>query len=462
MQIDRIDFDHTLPAARNLAEKVTEGAMRLHKDVVSLSDGEKRLSALTHAIKRLSDDGINIKSSSPLMQLSSPGNAGAGDSYVGKDTFEISNQLLQDISPENDLVASPFNRILPFRNNTASSIQQDLYSSNYGWTPESNGVGGVQNTVPLLDVNGEKFTGYLYDEASYLSGIALTTLREMGTSDTARRGATQALMMQQILHKMRLENAMELTRIESINKGSFTYNGVVVSSQIPVDNIRPATESLGTYSLSSKTLAKNPALTANMLTELGIFLAYIRLTGANIAGVIIDPITFSAIFTSAPIEAQTRFMAANSSNNVSEIRNNLFHINTIPALQGVPIIVDDGSIKTDSARTDLRNTRPIMWGKTVTSSSFRLIVLTTPKGLSKVGDFGTYPCPLAQTAPSAMGVISSDTSPSGSGATIVTQDLRAFNVLDQKIQIASQVCFAPQIYFPNQIWMFDPMVNVVA
>lgn len=453
-------FDHNEGQAKDLAEKATEGAMRLYKDVISLSDGEQRLKAFTRTVDVLSKDGFEISSDSPLMQLAAPGNASGGNSFVGQNTFEIANQLVQDVSPDNDIQSSPFNDMLPFRTSNTVEVQQDVYSSNYGWAGDSQGVGSVGNVVPLLEVGGDTFTGYMLDNESYVSGNALIALREAGTSDTARRGLTQRLTMQQILLTMRLLNSAELMRIESINKGSFTFNGVPVSTQVPIENIQSATQSLGTYYKATNLLVPNAAATINFLKELGLFLTRIVNTGNKITKIIVENITYGAIFTTAAVEAQTRFMAANSNNTVGGIRNNAFHINTIPALQGIPIVIDNGTIKLTSEKTSLKNTRPIMWGKEVTSSSFRLIVCCAPTGLSKIGDMQFFPNVVARSASTAQGVMNSAMGPDG--ICMITQDLATFNVKNQQIMMYGSTCCAPTIYNPNMIFMFDPLVQIAA
>lgn len=458
LDMRKLEFTHTGQVAEQLAAKIIEHTSRIIVDKIQLSDGSDRS---LRALEKLSNDGFNIPLNSPLMQLSAPGNSGGGDSFVGQYTFEIMNRLLQDISPDNDVSDSPFNMILPFVTNSAVEVQQDKFSSNYGWAGDSNGIDGIQNSVPLLSASGDVFTGYMFSASSEISGNPLVTLRKLGVSDTKAQGVMQRIMMQQILLVQQVLNTIELNRIEAINKGSFTFKDVPVSTQIPAGNIFYSSASLGTYSLSANRLTPNAALTANLLTELSFALTYIKNTGNSIKHIMIDTITYTALFNSQAISDQTRFMTANSNNSVKKIRENLFRIKTIPALQDVDIMVDNGAIKIDSSTTSTVNTRPIMWGKTVTSSSFRFIIVCEPTKLFRIGEMGFFPNVVTRDGSSPLGGTSTTTGPSGA-VSLVTQDLSQFDVTNQKIKMYASTVAAPMIYFPSGIFLFDPRVNVVA
>ena len=457
LKMGEIEFAHSRGIAQELAAKIVEHTSRIIVDKIQLSDGSPKA---LRALENLAKDGFNIPVNSPLMQLSAPGNAGGGDSFVGQSTFELMNRLLQDISPANDISDSPFNMILPFVTNTAVEVQQDKYSSNYGWAGDSNGIDGIQNEVPLLSASGDVFTGYMYGDISRISGNVLVTLRELGVSDTKAQGLMQRIMMQQILLVQRVLNTVELNRIEAINKGSFTFKGVPVSTQIPASNIFYSSASLGTYTKSTNRFSPNAALTANLLKELSFALTYIINTGNKIKHVLMDNITFGALFNSQAVSDQTRFMAANSNNTVKKIRENIFHITTIPALQGVDIMVDDGAIKLTPDTTSTLNTRPIMWGKEVTSSSFRFIIVCEPTQLFRIGEMGFFPNVVARSGYAPQGGTVNSAGPSGA-VTMITQDLAQFNALNQEIQMYASTVAAPMIYFPSGIFLFDPRVTVV-
>lgn len=457
LNMEQLEFAHSRGIAQNLASKIVEHTSRIVVDKIQLGDGSPKA---LRTLENLAADGFNIPVDSPLMQLSSPGNAGGGDSFVGQYTFQIMNRLLQDISPDNDISDSPFNMILPFVTNNAVEVQQDKYSSNYGWAGDSNGIEGIQNEVPLLAANGEVYSGFMYDAISRIKGKDLVTLRELGVADTKSQGLMQRIMMQQILLIQQVLNTVELNRIESINKGSFTFKGVPVSSQIPASNIYYSSASLGTYTRSTNVFTPNAALTANLLKELSFALTYIKNTGNKIKHVMMDNITYGALFNSQAISDQTRFMTANSNNSVKKIRENLFRITTIPALQDVDILVDDGAIKLTPDTTSTSNTRPIMWGKEVTSSSFRFIIVCEPTKLFRVGEMGFFPNVVSRNGYNPANATVTNTGPSGS-VVMVTQDLSQFNVINQEIQMYASTVAAPMIYFPSGIFLFDPRVTVV-
>ena len=388
------------------------------------------------------------------------------DSYIGIDTFEISNQLIQDVSPESSFENSPFNVMMPYKNVDAISIQQEVMSSFYGWADGDNGVNGAINVVPLLESVSNQYKGYLTTEVSYLEGNDLIALREIGQSDTTKRAAIQKLNYGTLNLIQRQETGIELNRIEALIKGIYTYktpnspDPLKVSMQIPASNVTALVGgSLGTYTIATNTFARNTTLVPNVLIQMAETLTSIKNMGLVIDKIVMDNICFGAIFNSPAISSQTQYISMNSNNKVSDIRDNLFEITNIPALMGVKIEVDNRAIKVDSNKTGKSNTRPILWGKTVEAASFRALICTIPAKLNRVGDLGFFPNIYARTSEIAGGNVKN--SGYGGGIVIANQDLSVSNIANQKIQIISASNSAPMIYLPNTVFTFDFNVNVV-
>ncbi len=386
------------------------------------------------------------------------------DSEIGINTFEISNQLIQDASPENSIENSPLNMMLPFKTIDSVQYQQDIMSSFWGWADGDSGPFGAANIVPLLETTSNSYKGFLTREMSFLEGYDLIALREVGVSDTERRGAMQKLNYGMLNLLQRAGTGLELNRIEMLLKGSWTYNEsslptpLIISGQIPAGNVGVLSQSLGAYVTSTNVFTPNAALTVNPLVQLGEYLTNIKNMGLDIEKIVMDNISYGAIFNSPAVASQTQYVTMNSDNNVMGVRANLFRITTIPALQDVPIEVDNRAVKINSATTTTANTRPIWWGKTVTTSSFRALIVIRPKGLTRVGDFGWFPNLYARTTQIGGGTRSMGGY--GGGIVMVNQDLSVQDITNQKIQLLAASASAPMIYLPNIIFTFDWNVTV--
>lgn len=386
------------------------------------------------------------------------------DSEIGINTFEISNQLIQDASPENAMENSPINIMLPNKTIDAVQYQQDILSSNWGWADGDNGVNGASNAVSLLETQSNSWKGFTTREMSFMSGQDLINLRAVGTSDTERQGAMQKLNYGMLNLLQRASTGLEMNRLESLIKGSWTYkegslpDDLIISSQIPAGNVTTLTQSLGAYNSTTNVFTPNAGMTVNPLVQLGQMLTTIKNMGLDIEKIVMDNISYGAIFNSTAVASQTQYVTMNSNNDVMGVRANLFKITTIPALQDVPIEVDNRAVKINSAATTRSNTRPLWWGKTVTTSSFRALVVVKPKGLTRVGDFGFFPNIYARTTQIGGGTRSMGGY--GGGVVMVTQDLSQFDVTNQKIQILAASASAPIIYLPNLVFTFDLNVTI--
>lgn len=393
--------------------------------------------------------------SGTLVSLSAP-----NDSSIGIDTFAISNELIQDFNPATNINESPLNSMLPYKSSASVQLQQDNMQAFWGYAGSGTAVGGTQPIVELLQVTSNSFKGYPISETSYLQGNDLIALREAGSSDTAKRGAQQRLNYGMLNLINRASTGLEMNRIESAVKGTWTWNSdgqdYVISSGIPGSNVGVLSGSLGTYSLSTNRLVNNPAYTGNPLQELGKYITYVRNMGMDIEKIVVDNVTYSAIFNCTAVTDKVVYISNNSNNNVMDIRRNLFQITTIPMLQGVNIEVDNRAWKTDTNPTSTLNTRPLWWGKTVTSSSFRALVVVKQNGISRIGNFGFFPNVYARQG------LATPVGGTDGGIVALQQDLAQYNFLEQKIQIAVFSNSAPMYYLPNGVFVFDFGVTVEA
>lgn len=380
------------------------------------------------------------------------------DSQIGIDTFAISNELIQDFSPSTNITESPLEVMLPYKSCAAVEIQQDQMSSFWGYAEAGTTVDGAIPVVELLEVSSNYYKGYSISEYSELKGNDIIALREVGTSDTARRGAQQRLNFGMLNLIQRATTGLELNRLESAIKGSWTWKSdgqeIVVSSQIPSSNIYQMSESLGEYDPVTNRLAPNNALSINPLVQLGQWLTYIKNTGLSIEKVVMDNVIFSTVFNCPAIAAQTQYISMNSNNDVSGIRSNLFKITTIPSLQDIAIEVDDRGLKFSPDKTTTLNTRPLWWGKTVTPSSFRALVVVRQSGLSRIGNFGFFPNIYARQGLAVGGT--------EGGIVAVQQDLSQFNILNQQIQLLVASNSAPMYYLSHGVYAFDFGVTIKA
>lgn len=440
------------------AEAVAEIACRIATDQINLSDGSHSANVAMDDMRRAN---IKLRSSSSILNLSN-GNAGAdGVAGVGPNTLQIFNELIQDVSPGVDLIeGSPYNSMLPFRTVDAMVGQQDIIDSNYGWAEASNGVDGAMNPVPLLGTNSKTYTGYLYNAYSYIAGNDLIKWRELGSSNLTDRGLMQRLALQQILLTQQVKASVELVRTEAIMKGSFTFKDSVISSGFDSSQVTVASQSLGSYSVANNVITINPAITSNLIKEIGIFLVGIQNMGIKIKEFIIPNTIFNALFNTPAVEAKTVYMSAVSSNDVGGIRDNLFRITTIPSLQSVAITSDDRSIKTVAGKTTTKNTRPVMYGETITTSSFRGIVVTEQSGMSRVGSMGFFPNVYTRGANVVGGNVESMAY--NGNIALITQDMAPGNFQNQRIQMMATTCISPMFYLPNTVFLFDFGVTLTA
>lgn len=446
-------YANSLDIAERQAEVLTDAVLRWVKDGASES-----LTAKQKVLKEFQDGGIRLRGNSPLLQLSN-GNAGQGDGRVGVNTFQVWNELIQDFAPKFDESESPLNIMLPFRTVETVTAQQDIISSNYGWAKPSNGVGGAMNAVPLLDVSGREFEGYMYDAISFIGGQALVALRELGSSDTKLRGYLQRISFQQILLMQQVMTAIELMRTEVLFKGSFAYKDSTVSTPIPSANVYTASQSLGTYSRGTNTLTQNPSLTVNLLIEIGLVATQLLNEGLDLAGIVIPNTIYQAIMNSPAITSQTIYTSMNSNNSVQGIRDNLFRLTNIPALQNLDIIVDNRAIKTDANKTNKTNTRPLLYGSDVTTSSFRALFLTRPKDMSRTGYLGFFPNVYNRGTPQGG---TAQRAGYGGAISLITQDMSQFNWQNQEIQMLATTCVGPMVSLENSINVFDFNVTVTS
>ena len=389
------------------------------------------------------------------------------DSYIGTGTFEMNNTLIMDYTTSNTLDESPFNTMLPVRNADAISFQQDIMNTLYGYADGDNGVSGSANIVPLLQSSTNQYKGYYISEISQFNGDDLRKLRELGTSDTTRKGVIQKLSWQQVLLVHRMATGLELNRIEAIQKGSWVWNGYNQSSSVVIgsgltNTITSLSQSLGSYNTTTNVFTLNPSLTADPVKEIGAWLNPILNTGLDFDSFIIDNISYGNIFRSPAIDTRTVYTSAVSSNNVQDVRQNLFRLNTIPALEGKSFLVDNRTFKLTPDRTTTLNTRPLLWGKTVTSSSFRITVLAKPKGLSRVGDMVFFPNVYNRNTNILGGGVSTNSFGGNNGIILATQDMATFDITNQKIQMFSASNSAPVVYLPNMIYSFDLGVTITS
>lgn len=450
------------PDISQQAEHLTEAAIALSKnggytfDGIDKSRNELKLAGvdLDKKFDSMVKKGVNVSLSAAFDPT---------QSIIGTNTFEISNELIQDISPENAIENSPYDLMLPFKTINAQNYQQEILGSNYGYADGGSTVNGAHNVVPLLESTSNQWVGFPIDETSYLEGTDLIALREIGTSNTESRGALQKLNYGRLNLLQRAGTGLEFNRIESLTKGSWTWfnssmnANVIISSQIPAGNVSILTDHLGTYTVSTNTFVPNAGLTINPLIQLGQTLTTIKNIGWSIEKIVMDNISYAAIFSCSAVTSQTQYVTMNSDNDVMGVRRNLFRITTIPALQGVDIEVDNRAFKVDANRATRANTRPLMWGKTVTASSFRALIVVRPTGMSRIGNFGFFPNTYARTSQVAGG--SKAINGFGGGIVLVEQDLSVSNILNQKIQMVAASNSASLISLPTGVFTFD--FNVV-
>jgi hypothetical protein len=307
-------------------------------------------------------------------------------------------------------------------------------------------------------------TGYSYNAMSRVEGYELIKYRELGSSNLTDVGTMQKIALQKILLVEQVKTAIELVRTESLTKGSFTYGDVTIGSGLPNTNVFVASQSLGSYSTSKNVITVNGSASNNILKELGNALVGIQNMGIKIKGVLCPNTVYSAIFQSPKVDEKTVYMTATSPHDIQGMRADLFENSNIPILKGIPLIADDRSIKISSGVTTTLNTRPIMYGETVDTTSFRMLILTEPSngggGVSRLGNTGFFPNVYNRPGITPAGGQIQNMGYNGN-ISFITQDLSVSNVQNQAIQMIASTCFAPMVYLPNGLFVFDPLINLV-
>ena len=430
---------------------------------VTIAKGGRTLNSIGNARKVLDQVGLELSDSTQRQMISlSSGDNGMNQGVLGQNTFEIANDLIKDFAPEINLASSPFADVLPAENITATRYQQDIMSSGSGWAHEAGAVNGFNNVVPMLESDGYIWRGYEFTENGEIKGDDLISLRNPGSSEIAVADATQRITYSQ-LNMLNRQNAnIELKRIESLLKGSFIYRDTIVSSGLITGNFGQLSQPLGTYTKSTNTFTPNAGMSVDPIEELMSFVTSLQYLGLTIEEIICDGTSYQAIFQSPAVKSQTKYMSMYSQNNPADTQANLFKINTIPALMGIPLTVYSAGVKFAQGRTTRTNTRSIMWGQEVESSSFRAYIKLKNTGLSRVGKLGFFPNVFKDHAVGLNGNATASMLQNGSGVVLMQQDLAQYNFLNQKIQWVTSTTFNPMVMLENMVYAFDWNVNVVA
>jgi hypothetical protein len=437
------------------AGAVTEAA-------IAIAEGKGyNLKSLGKARNILANSGLSISETqhNDLLQLSS-GDNGMNQGALGQNTFQVANDLIKDFAPETNLAASPFADIIPSENITATRYQQDVMSSGSGWAHEAGAVNGFNNTVPMLDSEGQVWRGYEFTENGEIKGDDLIALRNPGSSAISVADATQRVMYSQLNMLNRQNSNIELTRIEALTRGSFMYKDLIVSSGLLTSNIGQLSQPLGSYNKATNVFTPNAAITADPIDELMAFATKLVYLGLSIEEFIIDPTDYQAIMQTPAVRARTVYSSSRSDNKPQDIQKNLFRISTIPGLMGIPITVYQAGVKFAPGRTSVANTRSIMWGKDVSASSFRVYIKLKNTGMSRVGKLGFFPNVFKDHAVGLNGSATASMLQNGSGVILMQQDLAQYNFLNQKIQWVTSTTFNPMIMLENMVYAFDLNVTV--
>lgn len=444
----------------NTAENVMEATVAI------IENGGYTRTGLDIARKHLQKSGIELPEATCAKlvekQISlSSGDNGMDQGYIGQNTFEISGTLIQGQAPEMQLAKSPYNSILTAKNLTGVVYQQDIMESNYGYAQEAGSVGGINNVIPLLDVNGFTWQGQEYTETGEMFGNALIALRNPGSTAIEKANVIRRINMSQLNMLNRATMNIELTRIESMNKGSYVYKDVIYSSGVPSQNQGILSQSLGTYTVATNTFVPNVGITANAFNELASYVNLLLNTGYNPTEIIIDNVMYNAIIQSVPITDITRFITANSDNIPVDTQEQAFYVVGVPQLQHVKIKVYQQGLKTSRGDTTISNTRPIMWGKTIDENSFNALIKCENTGMSRVGELGFFPNQYKDTNIGLNTASTSSKLQNGSGIILAQQNLAQFDFNNQKIQWIVSTTIAPMIYLPEMIFPFNFDVTIV-
>lgn len=442
------------------SQLLTETAHKIAKDggfAKALSNYEvtDSLSALgiadTRTISKLTKQSIS---------LSSPDASNQAQGGIGQDTYAISSALIQQMAPEANLKESPLNIMIPTIEVPTITRQQDIMSSNYGLLPASNGVGSQMNKTEMLKGKSSKYNGRLYDVTSNMSGTDLINLRELGSANTqVALGAAQLLNYSMLNLLEQAQNRVEVNRIDVLKKGSVVYKNSVFSAQVPSANVfHVSSESLGTYKKSTNEFIRNASYSVNPLQQIALQVNRIKLTlgnGAKIKGVLLDPIIYQAIFATNAVQGQTSYISAVAKNDVMEGRKQAFQYFNVPALQDVPLMTWDGAIKLQNETTSVKNSRPILWGETVDSASFRALVILEVNGLNRIAELGFFPNMYERVGYSEV------VNHSAGGIVLLQQDLAPMNMLNQEIQQLCAVSIGEMVYQPDLVYTIDFNINVI-
>lgn len=453
-----------LPNIESIAAAVAEASVKIQE-----SKGFN-LKSLNEARKVLEQANFNVseQTADKLLetQLSlSSGDNGMNQGSIGQNTFEIASSLVKDFQPEIRLEESPFNYILPTKVSTATKYQQDIMQSGSGWAHEAGAVNGINNIVPMLEADGFTWNGYEWTETGEIKGNDLISLRNPGSSAIDKANVTQRIMYSQLNMMNRQFTNFELVRIDTIQRGVYSYKGVNISAGLDSSNLASFSASLGTYSIATNQLTLNSALAAeDFILELMSYTTRLISLGAFPKEFIMDFVLYQTIIQSPAVQNKIKYISMNSSNDPAKIQRNLFRVDTIPELMGIPITIYKGSVKFSGGPTTAANTRPITWGKDIqigtNSPNFRVSIVLENTGLSRVGDSMFFPNVYKDHAVGLNG--GNVRMENQSGFVLLQQDLAQYNFLNQKIQWATSATFNPIVYLPNMIHNFSANVTVTA
>jgi hypothetical protein len=371
--------------------------------------------------------------------------------YVGATRLDILNETIRQFFPEVSMDDNPLNGMLPSKVINAGKAEQGIYGAGYGMLQPSGAVKGVMNQIPLLERDAVTMRGYDFDGVLTLDGDAALAVRDLTSSDTTKNGS-QELLNFSLLSAINMANMGVIGRgLESIKAGAYsaTRSGVVVSSGIPSGNVFfvSGAESAGTYTKSTNNFAGNLAYPGDPIQQLMFAVNKLINLGIVIDSIEMDNQMYLWMFSTPAVKGQTKYSSAVSVNQMQDIQSNVFKINTIPALMGIPIEVYKQGYKFgEGATATTLNTRPLWWGETVTPSSFRVLIKTRSPLGSPIGHT-IFPPNVYRD-----GMMSSDAS---TGLVIRAQDNSAVNMFNQSYDILVATTVGYVYYQPNAVYTVD-------
>jgi hypothetical protein len=438
------------------AERSAENLTRA-VDIMVTHKGSK-LDAINAASESLSKAGYDMndpKTTAKLMSFSAGDNQQT-EGFIGTTRYDLSSQLIRDYMPEVSLENNPISDILPSETINGAVYQQNKYGSGYGMSQPAGAVMGVNNQVPLLTRNGKKYRGYEFTEFLELDGDAALAMSNISSSNLTENGATELVNLSTLVLINRQNTGILARSIDAIKSGSFiaTKTGTAVSSQLSSNNIFTVAGGLtaGSYNTTTNLFTPNYAYTADPIQQLMAFINRLVNTGVIVESVMMDNQMYLWMFGTTAVKNRTVYSSAVSSNNMAQVQDNVFRINSIPQMMGIPIDVYSQGYKFAEGETDLTNTRPLWWGEEVTPSSFRVMIKTKSPNGSIMGNLGFFPNIYKD------GMFSSNTA---TGIVVRAQDSSAYNMLDQRYTVLASSTYCPMVYQPNLIYLFDFNVTVV-